>query len=97
MQLSPLDLLDEARRWSGEADRLRQVPHEVAGQETSAFGPALREDALACAAAWGDATGQLAARVEGCADGLRHTAELVATIDAEVAASFHRLAGGRGG
>lgn len=96
MELSPLDLLDAARRWSGEVDNVRPIAAEVGGQSASAFGHGVQESALACAAAWGDATGRMADHVERCAVGLRHTAELALAADADVAASFHRLAEGLG-
>ena len=96
MELSPLDLLDAARRWSAEADVLRPMSAEVRGQSASAFGHGVQESALACAAAWGDATGRMADHVERCAAGLRHTAQLALSVDADVAASFHRLAEGLG-
>ena len=96
MELSPLDLLDAARRWSAEADVLRPMSAEVRGQSASAFGHGVQESALACAAAWGDATARIIGQVEHCAEGLRHTAQLALSVDADVAASFHRLVGGRG-
>ena len=97
MELSPLDLLDAARRWCREADVLHPVSDQVRGQPASAFGHGVRESALACVAAWGEATDVIAGRVERCAEGLRHTAGLAVSVDADVAASFDRLAGGCGG
>ena len=93
MELSPPELIDAARRWSGAADGLRPAATEVRGQPASAFGDGVRQSALACAVGWGDATGRVADRVERCADGLRHTARLALSVDADVAASFDRLAG----
>lgn len=97
MELDPFDLLDAARRWSREADVLHPVAAEVRSQGASVFGHEVRESALVCAAAWGDAAGRITGRVERCAEGLRRTAGLVLSVDADVAASFDRLAGGRGG
>ncbi len=97
MELSPLDLLDAARRWAGEADSVRSTAGMTTAGSASAFSPGVRESAVACSAAWGDAADRIAGHIERCAEGLRHTAELTLSVDADAARSFERPTGGGAG
>ncbi len=94
MELNPLDLLEASRRWFGESDELSSIAEELRGLPVSGFAPDLRASAAACAAGWGSATDAVVSRVERCAEGLRHTAELGIAVDAEAASAFRRLGAG---
>ena len=95
MQLSPLDLLDAARRWREEVDVLGPVAAKVANLPASAFCPGVLESARTCAAVWADAADRIIDDAGRCAEGLRDTAELGRVVDADVAAAFDRMAGER--